>query len=173
MLLIFEGCDRVGKSTFIHEWFGKRKDVRLMHFGRPPQGLTKEQYYAYQRRSFEDVVDYLIDNPQENVVFDRFLYGELIWGPLFRGYEAPYIWDLEKKLVAGRPDTTLVVMVTDNKELMARNDGKGVENDKIAWVQEQYYDIYERATAKKVLFHTGLMTSERMIDHLTAMGAAQ
>lgn len=71
MLIIVEGPDKAGKTTLCRE-IAERFGYDYVHFGAPGPDPAKE--YA----------DFLL-NLKKPTVCDRFLYGELVYGPLLRG----------------------------------------------------------------------------------------
>lgn len=75
MLIIVEGCDGVGKTTFA-EKIQEATGGELRHYGPPTRPALRE--YT------EDLDDY---GPGEHhhVICDRYHWGELIYGPLYRG----------------------------------------------------------------------------------------
>lgn len=74
--IILEGPDGAGKTTLAKE----ARHLEYIHFGPPPKGKNSawRQYYA--------LLEDLWDNPRPGgVILDRFIYGELIYGPILRG----------------------------------------------------------------------------------------
>lgn len=75
-LIILEGPDGAGKTTLAKD----SKHLEYIHFGPPPKGKDGAWHQYY--RLLED----LWDNPRSGgMIVDRFIYGEMIYGPLLRG----------------------------------------------------------------------------------------
>ena len=95
-LIIIEGGDRLGKSTLI-EALCKHYDfenVCVRHFGKPPKGLTPEEFTEYQINAFEseaelvDQIRMLDDLPHyydSVVIWNRSHLGEYVYSQMFRG----------------------------------------------------------------------------------------
>lgn len=81
-LTILEGPDGAGKTTLAKSY----KALEYVHFGPPPKGRLGA-WWQY----LELLVD-LWDHPRpEGVIVDRFIHGELIYGPILRG-ETDLTW---------------------------------------------------------------------------------
>lgn len=75
MLIIVEGCDGVGKTTFAERLQGATQG-ELLHYGPPTRPAVSE--YTDDLASYEP-------NCGRDIVCDRYHWGELIYGPLYRG----------------------------------------------------------------------------------------
>lgn len=75
-LIILEGPDGSGKTTLAKE----QKHLEYIHFGAPPRGKLGAWYQYY------DLLEGLWDHPRPGgVIIDRFIHGEMIYGPILRG----------------------------------------------------------------------------------------
>lgn len=88
MRVIIEGPDCCGKTTL-----AKRlaKDLRYAyhHEGPPPEGISSRDYYIG-----------LLNSHPHDTIWDRFAYGQVVYGPLLRGQlpdEAEADWDYVNK----------------------------------------------------------------------------
>lgn len=73
--IILEGIDRSGKSS-VAEFF-KKKGYEVIHFSAPDKKFTQP---GYAGPSYTDeVLDLYMGCDGKNVVFDRSIYGELVW----------------------------------------------------------------------------------------------
>lgn len=98
MIIILEGPDGSGKTTFANDLAAKF-GFRVAHEGPPPQDSHPIQYYSdvlEQRRS---------EFP--NWIFDRFAFGERIYGPWYRGKDGlgQVGWEIVKNRLRRRPFT--------------------------------------------------------------------
>lgn len=96
--IIIEGCDGVGKSTLVNELrrhFRWSHNVLVLHRG-PPQ--------VHPFIEYETALDVLYDaEPNRMVICDRWHWGELIYGPLYRGKTllgTPGAWHIDMWLAA-------------------------------------------------------------------------
>lgn len=143
LTLIVEGCDRLGKSTLVD---GLDKllnanfdiapgEVRHVHSTYPPKGLTREEQIAYQKQSYDAEIN-LINTTNTINIFDRFLLGEKIYGPKYRGYEPDYINQFEERLDIHQ--TFLVVLTADVELVQSRYDGDFIKYEDIKWLLDSY-----------------------------------
>jgi thymidylate kinase len=85
MIVVFEGCDGVGKSTMVeavkaaHLAAGHAPEtVSIWHAGPFPEGSNAWNEYVVPLSSLTPTKDWL-------VIIDRWHIGELVYGPIFRG----------------------------------------------------------------------------------------
>lgn len=122
MNLIFEGADCVGKTSIINEFIkNEDKDFKIFHFKKPPEKLNNYDAKCFQKDMFFLHSEYLLND--DNVIFDRFHIGEIIYGSMYRNYKIDYIKELEEWI----KDNCLLIYVTcDDDVLIDRFDHKGL-----------------------------------------------
>ena len=99
--IIFEGVDCSGKGTLIKNFFKLSKNYyKLFHFQRPPENMLKQRVKQFQQDIFYLFANYLLFD--DNIIFDRYHIGELVYGKLYRGFTSD-IPGFEQK-VASLPD---------------------------------------------------------------------
>ena len=77
MLIIVEGCDGVGKSTFVRSLVDTISEpVDVLHRGVPKRHPLQE---------YERDIEVYRSGEGRHIICDRWHWGELIYGPMFRG----------------------------------------------------------------------------------------
>ncbi len=74
MIIILEGCDKVGKTTYANAL--KKSGFEVVKFSAPRDG--EDLFNSYM--SFLETV-----KSNKNYVLDRFFIGEMVYGPIYRG----------------------------------------------------------------------------------------
>lgn len=59
-----------------------------------------------------------------NFILDRSYLGEFIYSPLYRGYDADYVFDYEKELLPKIDNIVLIMLTDDIENCLKRDDGK-------------------------------------------------
>ena len=136
-VVIFEGPDRVGKSTqvkLLFEEFCRRDELaHQMHYSGVK--LPKEECIRYSKSLYSTMFNILHKNRYfANFILDRSHLGEYVYGQMYRNYEANWVFDLEADMRDRDPkwfDTSfyLVTMILDPKKLVDREDGESFSTD--------------------------------------------
>lgn len=119
MLIIFEGPDRVGKTTqiqYLKNYLASyNKLVHYFHYS-SIKGVDNIKEYSYNlyKSMFK------ISNENKDIfIADRFHFGELVYGKLYRHYDSEVL-DLEKPY---KNDIILILLIDDVENLIKRDDG--------------------------------------------------
>jgi thymidylate kinase len=171
LTVIVEACDCVGKSTlienlhqFITSKFGPNlADVEERHFTYPPKALSKEDQIEHQRKLYTDTVAELTfdANASRKVfLFDRFMTGELIYGPLYRDYTPTYIHDLE--MMMNISSTYYITLCASVETIKSRFDGEFIKADHIGKINDEFIKRHAdcRIKRKKLINVDGLTPSQ-------------
>ena len=136
-VVIFEGPDRVGKSTQVkllfEEFCGRDELVHQLHYSGVK--LPKDDCIRYSKNLYSSMFNIVHKNRFfANFILDRSHLGEYVYGNLYRGYEANWVFDLEADMRDRDPkwfDASfyLITMVLDPKKLVAREDGESFSTD--------------------------------------------
>ena len=133
MNIIFEGPDNVGKGTQITNVFKylankTRRQPIWMHSAN--FGIKDEvQAYNYSMDWYEEMFEISANlwYSGKTVLHDRLHGGEWVYGFMYRGYQARYIYDIEKRFAESHPqvfqDTYLIVFHDFPQNLLDREDG--------------------------------------------------
>ena len=152
--IIFEGTDRVGKSTQIKrlmKFFAGSKPMQWLHYS-SVKGLTPE----HQTELFKSTFDHMFKliSQQDAVWFlDRSHLGERVYGPIYRPtIDTDYIWDLERKhKVHERDDIFLIVLFDSSFKNLERDDGDSytTEIDMVKKEIENFKSAYYNTSIRK------------------------
>lgn len=95
VVLIFEGCDNLGKTTLINKFieeFRNTRDIVLIHSRGPEKNCPDP--FEFQKTFFQSIVKKIVDiaefekkHPETNkhiVLLDRSWYGEYVYGQIYR-----------------------------------------------------------------------------------------
>lgn len=136
-LLIVEGLDRCGKDTLIQRLMADHPHFIRSHFGFP-KGNTNEEKHEYQVRSFgqEFAIQKAIRQTYGAHYFSDGLYvwnrshiGECVYGPMYRGTDSNWIFDMEKFHFEDDDEVYLVYLHADIEFLLKQDDGKSFTTD--------------------------------------------
>lgn len=148
LTVIIEACDCVGKSTLIgklHQAIASAyPDPSVVHvceehFTYPPKNLSKEDQIEHQRALYTKwAVDLTFGRlaPPKVFLFDRFMTGELIYGPLYRDYTPDYIHDLE--MILSVRDTYYVTLCASENTIKERFDGEFIDVGHIKQINDEF-----------------------------------
>jgi thymidylate kinase len=138
-MIIIEGTDCVGKTSLINQLKEYFNEYYLKHFTNPPNNMTMQEQHEYNKKKYYDE----IDNPFKKMIkiYDRFHLGEMVYAPMYRGYEPDYIEDLEEKL--NYKGAMLVLLVANVDDIKKRFDGNFIREEHIGEVQQRFIQAYK------------------------------
>jgi len=142
MNIILEGCDKTGKTTLAKMCCQYFK-LEYKHFAAPPKDLSKDAQIAYQK------AEYAIETlmlPYQNACYDRFLIGEAVYSPIYRGYCPDYIHVFEKAFPP--EDTFLFLIYADPKIVADRFDGKFIKKEHIPKILKSFQEQFRKSKIK-------------------------
>jgi len=123
--VIIEGLDNTGKDTLIKGLSNHYNNMisTHIHYGSIKQN-SKQDAIEYSIKTYNNMVKTM--NFQSvvlnNVVFvNRSHLGELVYAPLYRGYDGDFALSCEKEMVMDR--TFLIVLTDEPENLIERDDG--------------------------------------------------
>lgn len=158
MILFVEGLDNCGKTTLIKQLRSTvLTDPKTISFHcvSPPKDTLptwSAQHYALILKEAAR-----LDSEGWTVIFDRSHIGEDVWGPLFRGTDASYIYDLEQKFLSDC-ETYLIYIHDDASGVISRDDNMSLSTneEKLSEVNRAFLRAYEKSHAKyKMTYHIG------------------
>lgn len=147
LVIIVEGVDRTGKSTFIEKLRNKATTHKIVHLHsvKPPQlkwspynningEKSREWSYNYNMQTMANVNELIKDN--DIIILDRSYIGEYVYGDLYRNakYRNASLGEFEDRVSSTYPllkieDFVLVYLTDSVENILAREDGKSHTND--------------------------------------------
>lgn len=151
MIVIFEGCDCVGKTSLIKEFtklLGEDTCI-VKHFAAPPKVLTDtKQQHEWNRLDYLHEVDFMEQFGNDiNLIYDRYALGEAVYAPRYRNYYPNYITNLLH--VISRRNAILVLVTCSYDVAKARFDGKGMDAGDIEKVIDVFDFMFDMAPIER------------------------
>ena len=165
-ILIIEGPDNCGKDTLIRT-ISLTKKVSVIHCSEPVKCDTPEESLRIQKAHFLELADSIIDLYKENdydyIIMNRFHYGELIYGQMYRG-ENPddikeMIREVDKRLTSKvrQEDIGLVVLTATDPSFLSKNeDGLSLSTGKQDLIKKEMATFWD-------VFHMSLIPNKALI----------
>lgn len=144
-LIIVDGLDRCGKSTFIEYLRQKYPDTcpMILHSTKPPDNLEDPKQYQmdYYKNQIKHIKE-LIQEYEFPVIIDRFHLGEFVYGTIYRNCEycPEELSELEKPLQDVK--TTLYVFTDSTDKRLDRDDGKSLTTNPD--LMESEYNLFQK-----------------------------
>lgn len=153
MMIIFEGCDCVGKTTLAAECDrlleGRNK---FLHFG-APETIHSNPYHEYEGT----LMPYRPGMSDRHWLVDRLHWGEYIYGPIYRGHSRLSVLGLDHVNLFLRSRGALTVYVSASpKTVLRRMNEKGedfLREDDVLTVLDQMERVATRASRLTRVLH--------------------
>jgi hypothetical protein len=147
---LIEGIDRLGKNTLIDGIMNELGYFEVIHFARPrvldlysrtAGGSTALAYAQYQTASFENMFKLIKSNAR--IIFNRAHLGEVVYSPMYRGYDGEYVFEQEK-MISDVMDTRLILLTEDfSKSKHFIDDGLSFDVSKRCAEQELFLRAFD------------------------------
>lgn len=161
MIIAVEGCDGVGKTTFVNSLksFLDNQDsgraVRVIHAGVPTKPPLEEYELDPSVRHY--------DPNGEHLILDRWHWGELVYGELYRGETKLGLQGLAH--VDKYLDSKGAVMIhldLDEEEVLRRLGERGedyLKSEHVGWVLNKFREVFDLSvmTEKHRVINPGAM----------------
>ena len=131
-LIIIDGLDRCGKSTFVEYLRDKYPDYcpMVLHSTKPPSDLEDPKSYQlnHYKKQIQQIKEIITDY-EIPVIMDRFHLGEFVYGTLYRNgqYYPEELKELEQPLKSIKTSLYVFTDSTDNR--LDRDDGNSLTID--------------------------------------------
>ena len=136
MFIVVEGPDNVGKSTLIKNLKDQFNDITFhtLHYSNVKQPSSDEfiKYSAKMYKEMFDLMFFVSTKEKSGVICDRSHLGELVYGPVYRGYSGDYVLDIERSFKHIKPvwdNLVLITLYDEPENLIAREDGLSFSTD--------------------------------------------
>lgn len=113
--------------------------------------LTNENLakFLYQEE-LNDNMFRLLTTEKLPLIFDRTHLGEMVYAPLYRGYDGNYIYDIERRFLSkmtNENDVRLILLTTSNFDMLV-DDGLGFDFSKKEEEQKRFVDAFNKSNIK-------------------------
>lgn len=145
---IIEGIDRLGKSTLTKNIQHKLGYHLVVHYSKPESLDIYERWeretplQAYQENLYRNMCNLLKSDTE--IIFDRGPLGELVYAPLYRGYEGDYVVNMLNKI--NTDNTKLILLTTSNFDLCV-DDGESFNFDNKEKEQELFISAFNKLSS--------------------------
>ncbi len=130
LFIIVEGPDNVGKSTLIQNLKNKFNNFTFhnLHYSNVKQE-SPSKTIEYSTKMYTEMFQLMFEcSKYENtgMILDRSHLGEMVYGPIYRGYTGEYVVDIERKFKHIHPiwdNLYLITLIDQPENLIKRDDG--------------------------------------------------
>lgn len=141
-----------------------------LHFGNVRHDSVEEGL-AYSEKQYTEMFKLMVNHlnyENAGIICDRAHLGEMVYGPIYRGYTGEYVLDIEKRFSKYNElwDNLFLIVLTDHPEnLIKREDGHSfsIDLDKKQNEINNFINAYEKSTIKNKLH---LNVHDYDIEHL-------
>ena len=152
-LIIIEGTDNVGKDTVINQLLDRYKDAKVYHCEKPKskdaKEAAKEQYNSFLSLAKENST-----SKDTTIIHNRSWYGEYVYGVKYRNNDEnevkKSILEFENILLSNIDDVCLIMLLSDNSDLLVKNDdGLSISKAKKELIEDEtkrFEEIFKFST---------------------------
>lgn len=173
---LIDGIDRLGKSSLIERIQEELGYHLVIHYDKPKalanfmvdaenmiggthvsdKAVTNQALKMYQEEANRGMFELLKSNVP--IIFDRTHLGELVYAPLYRGYDGSYVFEMEKDLIESKfftqaSDIRLILLTSSNTDML-KDDGKSFDPTKKKFEQDLFIEA----------FHKSKLTNKVIVD---------
>jgi len=153
LFVIIEGPDNVGKSTLIQNLKNSLNDMvfHVLHCSNVKQ-KNQDAIIKYNKNLYFQMLDlmfHMSTKPSTGMICDRSHLGEMVYGPIYRGYSGDYVLDIENSFRHIGPvfdNLFLVTLIDEPENLITREDGLSFSTD--LQKKQREIDLFKNAHEK-------------------------
>lgn len=163
---LIDGIDRLGKSSLIARIQQELGYHLVIHYDKPKllvnnleiakmlmdpsadeRAVKNQALQMYQEEANRGMFELLKNNVP--MIFDRTHLGEMVYAPLYRGYNGDYVFEMEKEMLQHRPYSAessirLILLTSSNLE-MIQDDGLSFDFSKKGDEQKMFIDAFNKS----------------------------
>lgn len=156
MKIIVCGIDKSGKTTLTNKIASDLSCTRV-HFTCPKPVISKDDVILTPNIPvFNQIMKHTYQHRHENLVYDRYIYSDIVYGPIYRNPDHLFFRETERtysELVMQSSGMIGIYAESSNAEKnlkMIEDEGEGViDDDKFIIIRNHYRRIFEK-TAKLI-----------------------
>jgi len=114
----------------------------------PPKGTSQRTNFISELVSICDFTSERLNNV---VITDRDIYGEMVYGPLYRKEDPNWIWHLEYKFLKLTNESLFILLEDSAKNTLKRDDGESFTTSRFKRFREILK--FRRAFKKSIIPH--------------------
>ena len=160
LFIIIEGPDNVGKSTLIQNLKNNFNNFTLhnIHYSNVKQE-SPAKTIEYSTKLYTEMFQNMFEcskYEKSGMILDRSHIGEMVYGPVYRGYTGEYVLDIERKFTHVHPvwdNLYLITLIDQPENLINRDDGLSFSIDikKKETEINNFINAYEKSLIKNKL----------------------
>jgi thymidylate kinase len=177
LFIIIEGPDNVGKSTLIQNLKNKFNNFTLhaLHYSNVKQE-SPAKTIEYSTKMYTEMFQNMFEcskYDKSGMIFDRSHLGEMVYGPIYRGYTGEYVLDVERKFKHIHPiwdNLYLITLIDQPDNLIMRDDGLSFSTDKEKKKTEinNFINAHDKSLIKnKLLINIVHSDAEKVSERVT------
>ena len=164
MILIVEGMDRCGKSTFINNLRKRiltKPKTLIYHASSPPSVPDPHAWEVNHYDSLFALATDMSENLNYDVLFDRFHLGAIVYGKKYRNTKPDDIYMLDDQYARLNPNMILLLLTDYSHRIMDRDDGDSLESS---------FEEYENTRAEFIRAYCNSSITNKMHINITDNG---
>lgn len=131
MIYAIEGMDNCLKDTIIYELRSiLPPETQILKFSNPPKGVRAKEYQMKHFQDMFDLMESTVAANKRHLILNRSHLGEFVYAPIYRKYDADWIFEMEKNFLAKKNHlkqcALLLFYDSSNEKLKLREDGKSL-----------------------------------------------
>lgn len=153
MIYAIEGMDNCLKDTIIYELRSiLPPETQILKFSNPPKGVNAKDYQMKHFQDMFDLMESTLAVSKRHLILNRSHLGEFVYAPIYRKYDADWIFEMEKNFLAKKDHSKQCALLlfydSSNEKLKLREDGKSfseLDGAKMDNERERFLQAFDRS----------------------------